>query len=139
MFPYGQSYINRLRSMPAKQWVDPVTKNLICSNDTDDAGTPMYKVSFGGKVTCEGRNYTEYYRRYQDVSPLASNLADAMRLMVLGIVDYCKTKFRNPDGTWYIPDTINGADLAASIASRIQFNGTTGYVKLSTGLPEVST
>jgi ABC-type branched-subunit amino acid transport system substrate-binding protein len=139
--PVGQQFIARMRSLNATAWVDPHTKNITCSNATDDSGVQklyqFYKAD--GSFVCEGMtNYSTLAADGTNVSPLAAYLYDSIELLVQGIVDYCRATFIDSDGSWYIPYNIDGKAVVASIVARTSFEGKSGLVKLATGIQAVS-
>lgn len=139
--PIGLDLIARLRKMNATAWVDPKTSGIICSNDTDDSGIQkIYQVyKADGKLVCNGMvDYSTLHANGSNVSPLAAYLYDSIYLMVNGIVEYCRTTFPDKDGSFYIPPYIDGKAVAAAMVNKIRFNGTSGLVKLATGISAVS-
>jgi Receptor family ligand binding region len=136
----GKKFISKLRSQPATAWIDPATGKHMCSSATDDSGVQkLYQVQIAnGSTVCIGMDYSSLAADGSSIPPIVGYLYDAVYLTVTGTIDYCRATFVNPDGSWYIPDTIDGGALSYWFATRTNFTGLTGYVDLSTGIPSVS-
>jgi hypothetical protein len=105
----------------------------------DDDLQKLYQIRMpNGSAACIGMDYSSLAADGSTVYPLSGYLYDAVQLMVNGIVGYARATTLRSDGSWYIPDTIDGGDLSDWITLHSKFNGTSGYVELSKGLSSVS-
>ena len=144
MTPVGKDFITRLHAQKATTWKDEATGNMMCSSATDDSGVQkLYDVQVGtnGNVGCIGLDYLSLAADGSTLNPRTGYIYDAVYMAVLGIVEYCKSNFLRGDGSgdWYIPPKISGAALTYYMTKNVVFNGTTGLVQLSTGIPAVRT